>query len=39
MSLIGTVIAEELHTPDLIRLFGERIVAPKPEFRTAELKA
>jgi AcrR family transcriptional regulator len=29
MSLIGTVIAEESHTPDLIRLFRERIVAPR----------
>jgi len=29
MSLIGTVIAEEFHTPDLIRLFRERIVAPR----------
>jgi AcrR family transcriptional regulator len=29
MSLIGTVIAEEAHTPDLIRLFRERIVAPR----------
>lgn len=29
MSLIGTVIAEEAHTPDLIRLFRERIVGPR----------
>lgn len=29
MSLIGTVIAEESHTPDLIRLFRERLVAPR----------
>lgn len=29
MALIGTVLAEESHTPDLIRLFRERIVAPR----------
>ena len=29
MSLIGTVIAEESHTPELIGLFRERIVAPR----------
>jgi AcrR family transcriptional regulator len=29
MSLIGTVLAEEAHTPDLIRLFRERIVTPR----------
>ena len=29
MSLIGTVLAEESHTPELIRLFRERIVAPR----------
>lgn len=29
MSLIGTVLAEESHTPDLIRLFRERIVTPR----------
>ncbi len=29
MSLIGTVLAEEAHTPDLLRLFRERIVAPR----------
>ena len=29
MSLIGTVLAEEAHTPELIQLFRERIVAPR----------
>lgn len=29
MSLIGTVLAEEAHTPELLRLFRERIVAPR----------
>jgi AcrR family transcriptional regulator len=29
ISLIGTVLAEESHTPELIRLFRERIVAPR----------
>lgn len=29
MTLVGTVIAEESHTPELIRLFRERIVAPR----------
>ena len=29
MSLIGTVLAEESHTPELLRLFRERIVAPR----------
>lgn len=29
LSLIGTVLAEEEHTPELIRLFRERIVAPR----------
>lgn len=29
MSLIGTVLAEEAHTPELIGLFRERIVAPR----------
>lgn len=29
LSLIGTVLAEEEHTPDLIRLFRERLVAPR----------
>lgn len=29
MALIGTVLAEEAHTPELLRLFRERIVAPR----------
>ncbi len=29
MALIGTVLAEESHTPDLLRLFRERLVAPR----------
>jgi len=29
MALIGTVLAEESHTPDLLSLFRERIVAPR----------
>jgi len=29
MSLIGTVLAEESHTPELLRLFRERIVTPR----------
>lgn len=29
MSLIGTVLAEESHTPELLRLFRERIVVPR----------
>jgi hypothetical protein len=29
MSLIGTVLAEEGHTPELLALFRERIVAPR----------
>ena len=31
MSLIGTVLAEEGHTPELLRLFRERIVKPRRE--------
>jgi AcrR family transcriptional regulator len=38
MSLIGTVIAEELHTPLLIRLFRERIVAPRRQMVRAILE-
>lgn len=37
MALIGTVIAEEAHTPDLIRLFRERIVAPRRKMLRAIL--
>jgi AcrR family transcriptional regulator len=29
LSLIGTVLAEEHHTPELLRLFRKRIVAPR----------
>lgn len=29
MALIGTVLAEEEHTPDLLRLFRERLVTPR----------
>ena len=29
MSLIGTVLAEEAHTPELLALFRERLVAPR----------
>lgn len=29
MSLIGTVLAEEAHTPELLRLFRERVAAPR----------
>jgi AcrR family transcriptional regulator len=29
MSLIGTVLAEEPHTPELLKLFRERLVAPR----------
>lgn len=37
MSLIGTVIAEESHTPELIRLFRERIVTPRRQMLRAIL--
>ena len=29
MALVGTVLAEEPHTPDLLRLFRERLVVPR----------
>jgi AcrR family transcriptional regulator len=29
MALVGTVLAEEEHTPELLRLFRERLVAPR----------
>jgi AcrR family transcriptional regulator len=29
LALVGTVLAEEAHTPELLRLFRERIVAPR----------
>lgn len=31
LSLIGTVLAEEHHTPELLELFRQRIVAPRRE--------
>jgi AcrR family transcriptional regulator len=37
MSLIGTVLAEEQHTPELLKLFRERIVAPRREMLRAVL--
>ncbi len=37
MSLIGTVIAEEAHTPELIALFRERLVTPRREMLRAIL--
>ena len=38
MSLIGTVLAEEAHTPELLRLFRERLVAPRRAMLRAILK-
>lgn len=35
MALVGTVLAEESHTPELLALFRERLVAP----RRAQLRA
>ena len=29
MALVGTVLAEELHTPELLRLFRARLVVPR----------
>ena len=29
MALVGTVLAEEAHTPELLRLFREKLVAPR----------
>lgn len=37
MSLVGTVIAEESHTPELIRLFRERLVSPRRKLLRAIL--
>lgn len=37
MSLIGTVIAEEAHTPELIALFRERLVSPRRKMLRAIL--
>jgi AcrR family transcriptional regulator len=38
MALIGTVLAEEAHTPDLLALFRERLVAPRREMLRAILE-
>jgi hypothetical protein len=38
MSLIGTVIAEESHTPELIHRFRERIVVPRRAMLRAVLE-
>jgi AcrR family transcriptional regulator len=38
MALIGTVLAEEVHTPDLMTLFRERIVAPRRHMLRAILE-
>jgi AcrR family transcriptional regulator len=39
MALVGTVLAEEAHTPELLRLFRERLVAPRRNTLRAILKA
>jgi AcrR family transcriptional regulator len=39
MSLIGTVLAEESHAPELLQLFRERIVAPRRALLRAILVA
>lgn len=38
MSLIGTVLAEERHTPELLARFRERIVAPRRQMLRAVLE-
>ncbi len=38
MSLIGTVLAEEGHTPELLRLFRERLVGPRRQMLKAILE-
>lgn len=38
MSLIGTVLAEEGHTPELLQLFRERLVAPRRRMLRAILE-
>jgi AcrR family transcriptional regulator len=38
MSLVGTVLAEEGHTPELLALFRERLVAPRRTALTAVLE-
>ena len=39
MAMIGTLLAEEGHTPKLIRLFRERIVKPRRDGLLAILEA
>jgi AcrR family transcriptional regulator len=38
MSLVGTVLAEEEHTPELLAFFRERLVAPRREMLRAILE-
>jgi len=38
MALVGTVLAEEGHTPELLRLFRERLVVPRRAALTAVLE-
>lgn len=38
MSLIGTVLAEEAHTPELLRYFRERLVVPRRKMLRAVLE-
>lgn len=38
ISLIGTVLAEEHHTPELLRLFRQRIVTPRRQMLRAVLE-
>ncbi|MFN7925888.1 MAG: TetR/AcrR family transcriptional regulator [Bryobacteraceae bacterium] len=38
MSLIGTVLSEEAHTPELLALFRERLVAPRRAMLRAVLE-
>ena len=37
MALIGTVLAEEAHTPELLALFRERLVVPRRQMLRAIL--
>ncbi|MBL8293660.1 MAG: TetR/AcrR family transcriptional regulator [Bryobacterales bacterium] len=39
MALIGTVLAEEEHTPELLKLFRERLVAPRRAIVRETLRA
>ncbi len=38
MALVGTVLAEETHTPELLQLFRERLVAPRRQMLRAILE-